>query len=298
MKSDKKTWIIKDLLPVSIDFLKEKNIESARLCAEILLARQLNTDRLKLYLEYDQPVGEKDLDQYRAMIKRLIDGEPLQYITGIQEFWSMDFIVNSSVLIPRPETEILIEQAIKVYNEYFREYTGNISILDIGTGSGAIALAIASEIENAEITAVDISQPALETAKKNAEKHELTDRVRFTYGDLFEPFKETQQNFDIILSNPPYVTTGEYESLPVKIKNFEPKTALVGDEDGLCYIRTIITEAHAFLCPGGWLMLEMAPDQIEKSAGMIRESSKYTDKHIIKDYNNKDRVLVARNKIY
>ena len=139
MKSDKKTWIIKDLLPVSIDFLKDKNIESPRLCAELLLAQQLNTGRLKLYLEYDQPVGENDLDEYRTMIKRLVDGEPLQYITGIQEFWSMDFIVNSSVLIPRPETEILVEQALRrlTTKNTSKKKSMKVSILDIGTGSGS-----------------------------------------------------------------------------------------------------------------------------------------------------------------
>ena len=298
MKNDKKNWIIKDLLPVSIDFLKDKNIESPRLCAEILLAHQLNTDRLKLYLQYDQPVGQNDLNQYRAMIKRLIDGEPVQYITGIQEFWSMDFIVNSSVLIPRPETEILVEQALKAYNVNFREKGHKVSILDIGTGSGAIALAVASEIGDAEITALDISQPALETAQKNAEKHDLTDRVRFISGDLFSPFKEENQLFNIIVSNPPYVTTDEYKALPSKIKNFEPKTALEGDGDGLCYIRSIIRDAHRFLHPDGWLMIEMAPDQTEKAVKMIRESSKYADEQIIKDYSNKERVLIARNKNY
>ncbi len=296
MTRDNKKWIINDLLTVSTDFLKNKNIESPRLSAELLLAHQLKTDRIRLYTGFDQPVGEYDLSQYRAMIKRLIDGEPLQYITGVQEFWSMEFMVNSSVLIPRPETEILVEQAVTVYNKYFKEEGRRVSILDIGTGSGAIALAAASEINDAEITALDISHPALETAMKNAEKHGLTERVKFLQGDLFSPFKENRQHFDIIISNPPYVTAAEFESLPKKIKDFEPKTALVGDDDGLCYIRTIINEAYNFLSPGGWLMLEMAPDQTDNAVKMTRATGRYSDEKIVKDYSNKDRVVTARNK--
>jgi release factor glutamine methyltransferase len=294
VKSDKKTWIIKDLLPVSIDFLKSKNIESPRLCAELLLAQQLNTGRLKLYLEYDQPVGEKDLDEYRTMIKRLVDGEPLQYITGIQEFWSMDFIVNSSVLIPRPETEILVEQALRIYNEEYIKKNPEVSILDIGTGSGAIAIAIASELENAGISAVDISVKALETAKLNAAKHGMENRIKFYEGNLLEPFEKNHQFFDIILSNPPYVTTNDYELLPRKIKDFEPKLALKSGEDGLSHIRKILEKAPGFLNPGGWLMIEMDPDQTDSAIQIISNNDGYSTGQVIKDFSSKDRVVIAR----
>ena len=294
MKSDKKTWIIKDLLPVSIDFLKSKNIESPRLCAEVLLAHQLNTDRLKLYLEYDQPVGEKDLNQYRAMIKRLIDGEPLQYITGIQEFWSMDFIVDSSVLIPRPETEILVEQAIKVYREEYEKKSPAISVLDIGTGSGAIAIAIAAELENAKISAVDISAKALDKAKLNAAKHRMEKRISFYEGNLLEPFENNNQFFDIIISNPPYVTINDYELLPKKIKDFEPKLALESGEDGLSHIRIILEKAPEVLNPGGWLMLEMDPLQTDPVIQIINGNAEYITSQVIMDYSNKDRVVIAR----
>ena len=294
MKRDKKNWIIKDLLPVSIDFLKDKNIESPRLCAEVLLAHQLNTDRLKLYLEYDQPVCEKDLNQYRAMIKRLIDGEPVQYITGIQEFWSMDFIVNSSVLIPRPETEILVEQALKIYSEEYIEKQPDISILDIGTGSGAIAIAIASEIETAKISAVDISAKALDTAKLNASKHGMVSRISFYEGNLLECFENDHRSFDIILSNPPYVTAKDYELLPKKIKGFEPKLALESGEDGLSHIRIILDKAPALLNPGGWLMLEMDPDQTALAVQIIGNNDEYSTGQVIKDYSNRDRVVIAR----
>ncbi len=291
-----KTWIIKDLLSVSIDFLKEKNIESPRLCAEVLLAHQLNTERLKLYLEYDQPVCEKDLSQYRAMIKRLIDGEPVQYITGIQEFWSMEFIVNRSVLIPRPETEILLEQAIKVYSEEYMDNNHDVSVLDMGTGSGAIAIAIASELQSAKINAVDISGQALDTAKLNAAKHGMESRIGFLQGNLFEPFEIDHQYFDIILSNPPYVTKKDYELLPKKIKNFEPKIALESGDDGLSHIRIILEKAPDFLKPGGWIMVEMDPLQTCTALQIINNNPDYTAGQVIKDYSNRDRVVIARKK--
>ena len=289
-----KTWIIKDLLAVSIDFLKSKNIESPRLSAEILLSHQLKTDRLKLYLEYDQPVGEKDLSQYRAMIKRLVDCEPVQYITGTQEFWSMEFIVNRSVLIPRSETEILVEQALKIYREEYADKNPDISVLDIGTGSGAIAIAVASEIEKAKICAVDISSKAIDIAKLNAAKHGMENRISFYEGDLFKPFVKDHQSFDIIISNPPYVTTKEYEDLPKKIKDFEPKLALESGDDGLSHIRVILEKACGFLNPGGCLMLEMDPLQTDSAIQIIHSSSGYTASQVIKDYSNKDRAVIAR----
>jgi release factor glutamine methyltransferase len=292
-----KTWIIKDLLPVSIDYLKTKNIESPRLCAEILLSHQLSISRLKLYLEYDQPVGENDLNKYRAMIKRLSDGEPIQYITGIQEFWSMDFIVNSSVLIPRPETEIIVEQAIRIYNENNYGERPEIHILDMCTGSGAISVAVASELKNAEIVAVDISKEALETARKNITRHGMSDRISLLEGDLFEPFINNPKYFDIIISNPPYVTKEEYKLLPKKIRGFEPGIALESGEDGLSHIRIILEMAHHYLNPGGWLMLEMAPSQIDAVSQIISSNDSYLNISVVKDYSSLDRVVIIRKKI-
>jgi release factor glutamine methyltransferase len=292
-----KTWIIKDLLPVSIDYLKTKNIESPRLCAEILLSHQLSISRLKLYLEYDQPVGENDLNNYRAMIKRLADGEPIQYITGMQEFWSMDFIVNRSVLIPRPETEIIVEQAIRIYKENNFAERPRINILDMCTGSGAIAVAIASELKNAEVTAVDISKEAIETARENITKHEMTERISLIEGDLFEPFINNPKYFDIIVSNPPYVTKEEYKLLPKKIRDFEPTLALESGVDGLSHIRILLEKAPHYLHPGGWLILEMAPHQIDAVSKIISCNDCYQDISVVKDYSHRDRVVITRKKI-
>ncbi len=292
-----KTWIIKDLLPVSTDYLKTKNIESPRLCAEILLSHQLDISRLKLYLEYDQPVGEKDLDKYRAMIKRVAEGEPLQYITGMQEFWSMDFIVNRDVLIPRPETEILVEQAIRAYKENNYAERSVVNILDMCTGSGAVAVAIASEIKNAEISASDISKEALKTARANIARHGMQERIILLEGDLFEPFKGFNNHFDIIVSNPPYITTDEYKLLPVKIKDFEPKIALESGVDGLTHIRKILEKAPDYLGAGGWLMLEMDPSQIETVIKIINRNDSFLGASVVKDYSSRDRVVITQKKM-
>jgi release factor glutamine methyltransferase len=291
-----KTWIIKDLLPVTSDYLKKKNIESPRLCAEILLSHQLSVSRLKLYMEYDQPVSGKDLDQYRGMVKRLVDGEPVQYITGLQEFWSMDFTVNRSVLIPRPETEIVVEQAIRIYNENNYSERPEIHILDMCTGSGAIAVALASEMKNAILTAVDISRGAIDTANLNITRHGMTDRISVIEGNMFEPFINNPKYFDIIVTNPPYVTKEEYKLLPKKIRDFEPGIALESGTDGLSHIRIIIEKAHNYLNPGGWLLLEMDPNQIEAVNQIISYNDFYLNISVVKDYSHRDRVVVIRKK--
>ncbi len=292
-----KTWTIKDLIPVTADYLKKKNIESPRLCAEILLSHQLDISRLKLYLEYDQPVGENDLGKYRAMIKRLAEGEPIQYITGVQEFWSMDFTVNRNVLIPRPETEILVEQVIRVYKENNYAERPAVNILDMCTGSGAIAVAIASELKNAEIFAVDISKEAIETANKNIIRHEMTERITLLEGNLFEPFINNHKYFDIIVSNPPYVTEEEFKLLPGKIRNFEPQIALESGADGLSHIRTILEKASQFLNPGGWLLLEMDPGQIDRVRSIINSDDSYLNMAVVKDYSGRNRVVTAQKKM-
>lgn len=290
----KKIWIIKDLLAVTSDFLKSKNIESPRLCAEILLSHQLETGRLKLYLDYDQPIGDKDINEYRGMVKRLLLGEPIQYITGAQEFWSLEFIVDRNVLIPRPETEILVEQTLSLCSKI----TDSPHILDIGTGSGAIAVSLAHELrpEGKSIWATDISDKALDIAKKNSEKHGTSGYITFLSGDLFDPLKDRGTGFDCIVSNPPYVTAGEYKDLPDKIKNFEPETALLGDEDGLVYIRKIIDRAPEYINPSGWLLLEMAPGQTGRATEMLTGTGKYDNIRTVKDYSGRNRVVMAKKR--
>jgi len=287
-------WIIRDLLSVTSDYLRKKDIDNPRLCAELLLAHQLKTTRIKLYLDFDKPLNERDINEYRSLIQRRIKREPVQYITGIQEFWSMEFKVGPKVLIPRPETEILVEQALIILKEKdIACGTQKVSVLDLGTGSGAIAISIASELPYADVWAGDDSKDALEIAMSNARRHGLENRIRFIETDIFSAFDDLQL-FDAIVSNPPYIPTEDYNALPPEVGQYEPRTALDGGEQGLFFINKIIFEAKAFLKPGGRLLMEMAPFQTAKAMDLITQTGFYSEQKIIKDYSQRERVVIAR----
>ncbi len=289
-----RTWQIRDLLKVSSDYLKDKGIENARLNAEVLLAHQLRLERVGLYLNFDQPLTETELSSYRFLIKRRIDHEPLQYITGTQEFWSLSFAVDRRVLIPRPETEIIVEQAIVLADSYKGE-DQPLKILDLGTGCGAIAIALAKELPDASVWATDISEEALGLARRNALKHGVRDRVSFWQGDLWEPLMEGAHRFDMIVSNPPYVSTEEYNELPLEVRDYEPRQALDGRDGGMYYLEKIVEGAHDFLNPGGWIILEMAPWQTQKTLDIIARTGEYQQETRIKDYSRRYRVVMARS---
>lgn len=289
-----KTWQIKDLLKVSTDFLREKGIENPRLNAELLLAHQLHLERIRLYLNFDQPLTEHEVSGYRSLIRRRVSREPLQYITGTQEFWSLDFSVDRSVLIPRPETEIVVEQALKLAREMGPDGNRSLEFLDLGTGSGAISVALAREVPQAALCATDISETALSVARRNAVKHQVAERIRFLRGDLWEPFLERKNRFDIVVSNPPYVRTSEFSTLSPEIRDNEPRLALDGGHDGMYYLKRIIEGAHGFLRPGGWIVLQTAPDQTEKALSIMDQTGSYGQMARIKDYSRSFRVVMAR----
>jgi len=288
-------WIIKDLLTVTSDYLKKKDIDSPRLCAEVLLAYQLKTTRVKLYLNFDQPLNEKDINEFRALIQRRLTREPVQYITGVQEFWSMEFNVTPQVLIPRPETEILVEQAITILKDKkVQDEKGTLSVLDIGTGSGAIAISIVSELPDVEIWATDVSGDALEVARGNASKHGLDAGIHFLKSDLFSSLNNMTQTFDVIVSNPPYIPIEDYDSLPPEVGQYEPRTALDGGEGGLLFINKLILEAKDFLKQGSWLLIEMAPFQTAKTMELAAQTGSYGEQKVVKDYSHKDRVVMVK----
>ncbi|MEA2040035.1 MAG: peptide chain release factor N(5)-glutamine methyltransferase, partial [Thermodesulfobacteriota bacterium] len=257
------SWKIKDLLKVSADYLKEKNIESPQLTAEVLLAHQLKLDRIDLYLNFDQPLSENEISGYRSLIKRRLRHEPLQYITGVQEFWSIDFMVGPQVLVPRPETELLVELAIKRINTPSTPPKHSPIILDLGTGCGAIAVSLAKELRTAQVLATDISAGALDLARLNAKKHSVSDRIEFIQGDLWKPLIKRGIKFDLIVSNPPYVAHEDYDNLPPEVRDYEPRQALDGNGEGMSYIKQIITDGQNFMKPGAWMLIEMAPEQTE-----------------------------------
>ncbi|MBW2615324.1 MAG: peptide chain release factor N(5)-glutamine methyltransferase [Deltaproteobacteria bacterium] len=288
------TWTIKSLLGVSTDYLKKKQIDSPRLTAEILLAHQLKSDRVNLYLNLDQPLTEKEVSGYRALIRRRLGREPLQYITGIQEFWSVDFMVDARALIPRPETELLVEQAVRLLKPAAESENQEPKILDLGTGCGTLAVSLAKEVPNGQIWATDKSQDALELARLNAERHGVSDRIEFKEGDLWEPLMNLGIKFDIILSNPPYVASEEYNDLPPEVRDYEPRSALDGGDGGTYYIERIITEAPDFMKPKAWIILEMAPDQTEKALHLLEKTEGYADSARIRDYSRLYRIVMAQ----
>jgi release factor glutamine methyltransferase len=289
-----KTWTIKDILKATTDYFKGKGIENPRLDAEVLLAHQLKSDRLSLYLNLDKPLTKDEISGYRTSVKRRVQREPLQYITGIQEFWSLEFVVGPQALIPRPESEMLVEQALCLLKETGKERGYAPSILDVGTGCGALAVSLACEMEHAKIQATDISSTALELARLNAEKHGVIDRFEFLEGDLLKPLENLEKGFDVILSNPPYVASEEFEALPPEVRDYEPRLALDGGKGGMRYVERLIREAADYLIPGGWLLVEMAPHQTRESLKLVKQTGAYGEMRRKKDYDHRYRIVAAQ----
>ncbi|MEE9420470.1 MAG: peptide chain release factor N(5)-glutamine methyltransferase [Desulfatiglandaceae bacterium] len=290
----KKSWQVKGLLEAATGYLKKKEIHNPRLDAEVLLAHLLKVDRLNLYLNIEQPLTEKEVSGYRSLIQRRSLREPLQYITGVQEFWSLDFRVNSQVLIPRPETELLVGQALARIRTTAGFQTEGGKMLDLGTGCGAVAISLAKELPEARLWASDISAGALEIARINAERHRVSERIEFRQGDLWEPFINHDITFDIILSNPPYIASEDYDELPPEVRDYEPRLALDGGKEGMSYIEKIVKGGVDYLKEGGWLILEMAPEQTDEALRLTGQTNGYSERDRIKDYSHRYRVVLAR----
>lgn len=289
-----KSWTIRELLKVTTDYLEKKEVESPRLSAEILLAHQLKLSRVKLYLNFDKPLHDKEIEGYRSLIKRRLNREPIQYITGVQEFWSLDFMVGPQVMVPRPETELLVEHALALCREDRVADGGCAKIHDLGTGCGAIAVALARELEGVAVWASDISQEALDMARHNAKRHGVEGRIEFLLSDLWQGFPSQGLTFDIIVSNPPYIDSEDFANLPPEVRNYEPRQALDGGEEGMFYIKNIIQEAPRRLNPGGWILLEMDPAQTAKAFGLMEAHRSYGEKVRLKDYSHYHRVVMAQ----
>jgi len=289
-------WCIRDLLKVTADYLREKGTEAPRLCAELLLAHQLNTERIHLYLDFEKPLSGAKLEGYRSLIRRRVGGEPLQYITGRQEFWSLEFEVGRGVLIPRPESELLIEQTLSLLRKEKPHDSQGPCILDLGTGCGALILALARKLREARLFACDISSEALAFARRNARKWDPAGRVRFFQGDLFGPLTQGRFLFDLIVTNPPYVATRTLDTLMPEVRRHEPRIALDGGPEGLDCIRRIIREAPAFLRPRGWLLVEMGPEQTETALAWMDLSGQFEENTRIQDYGRRYRVVAGRRK--
>jgi len=269
--------------------LKRNGRRCPRLEAEILLSYCLGSDRTLLYREAEATISPAAEEKFHDLAGRRARGEPVAQILGEKEFWSLSFEVNRDVLIPRPETEILVEEALSV----MAGRKGKLNILDLCTGSGAIGIALASELPEAEITATDLSRRALETARRNAARHGLARRITFIQGDLFSPVAGL---FDLIAANPPYVPEKEWAELEPGVRLFEPREALVAGPDGMEFHCRIAEQAAAYLDGKGWLIMEVGWGQGDRAAGILEETGSFEDIALRADYAGVPRVVRARRK--
>ncbi len=285
-----------ELLNWSTHYLNDHQIENPRLNAELLLAHSLNLNREGLYTHLHDSSGEEERENVERLIKRRISGEPLQYILGHQEFWSIDFRVDPRVLIPRPETELLVEQSLSILSETFLKRSPYV--LEIGTGSGAIAISLAKEMRELFLVATDISSEALLVARENAKSVGVLHRIAFVRGDLFGPFRWVREKgpFDLILSNPPYVVCSEIQNLAKEIKDHEPIRALDGGKDGMEFYQAITSQAPFYLRKGGWLLVEIGEGQGKKVSAMIEEGGSFRRLERINDLSGIERVVKAQRK--
>ena len=286
-------WTIQKLLDWLVGFFAEKKIDSPRLTAEMLLSFVLDMKRIELYMHFDKAVEKQPLDKLRSLVKRCVANEPVQYLVGSCEFYSMSFFVSPDCLIPRPETELLVERAV----EFLRTRTalGSQYVCDLCTGSGCIASAIAKNYPNCKVIATDICDKALAVAAKNVAKYNLAERIVLLRGDLFEPLisQLDVKQFDLLVCNPPYVSRGEYENLDAKVRNYEPALALDGGADGLDIYRKIISQVAEHLKPTGALMLEIGYLQGDAVKKLIEDTNAFGSIKVEKDFNNNDRIVTA-----
>jgi release factor glutamine methyltransferase len=248
------TWTVRRLLEWTKDFLRNKGVESPLLEAQILLAHALGCKKIDLYVRHEEEPPEDRRVAFREMIKKRAEGMPVAYLVGHREFYSLEFAVSPAVLIPRPETETLVMEALRWLKPMEAP-----RVLDVGTGSGAIAVAIARQHKTARVTAVDVSAAALAVAAGNAQKHAVADRVKFLEGDLFGPV--AGQTFDLVVSNPPYIARSEFPALDAGVREFEPRAALDGGPEGLDFYRRIAADVANYLAPGGAVMVEIGATQ-------------------------------------
>lgn len=295
----------------SAEFLAKRGVESPRLQAELLLAHVLRLPRMKLYLNFERGLSEAETDAFRELVKRRSQREPLQHILGSTSFCGLEIAVNRSVLVPRPETEILAEAGWTFLSTLNSQPS---TALDFGTGSGCIAIALAVKCPEAKVIALDVSAEALEIAKQNAARNGVAERIEFVQGDGFSAFAQKlgrdeaagpterhvsrvggapYQLFDLIISNPPYIPTAEIEKLEPEVRDFDPRSALDGGPDGLDFYRRFATEAAPFLKADGRIMLEFGDGQAD-AIRKIFEEQNWIVEAIREDYTQRQRILIAR----
>ena len=272
-----------DIINFGTNKLKSKKIVSSRLDSEILLSKILNKNREEVLINLEQEICKKDFSKYKELIIRRSQNEPVAYILQEKEFWSKFFFVSVDTLIPRPETELIVEKLVKIFKEK------KISILDIGTGSGCILISLLSELRNSVGVGIDISKKALVIAKKNSEKHSMQNKIKFLNKSLESKF---YQKFDLIVSNPPYIRRNEIKNLKEDIKRYEPLIALDGGNDGLDLIKKVIYKAKYILKVKGTLALEIGNEQFKKVSEILLKNN-YKIEYNIRDYKDNIRSIIS-----
>ena len=270
----------------AVEQLRTRARGDSRRDAETLLMHVLSRDRAYLYARPELELSCGEITRYNELLQRRCNGEPLQYITGHQEFWGLDLLVTPAVLIPRPETEHAVEAALELLRD-----TNSLHIADVGTGSGCIALALASELPKARIDAVDISPEALSIARQNAERLGFSERVVFAKSDLLEKYVADGETFDMVVSNPPYVGESEADKLQIEVREHEPHCALFGGVEGLDIYRRLIPQARQVLKPDGWLVMEMGFSQEQQIQDLLND---WKEVRSVADLQGIPRVIVAR----
>jgi len=274
------SWTLLKLLRWATEFFTGKGIDNPRLDAELLLAHVLGLDRVGLYMNYDRPLDAEELNKLRPLVKRRGQREPLQYLLGSTEFWSLEFKVSPAVLIPRADTEILVEEALSKVDE-------SGLLLDVGTGSGAIVVSLAKELEQWQCEGIDLSTEALAIAQENVDGNQVTDRVELFQADLNQL---PQKKYNLIVSNPPYIAQDEWETLMPEVRDHEPQMALIAEREGLACYQSLLDQASDHLLTGGWLLLEIGYQQAEAVKQLFIDAG-FSDVYMREDYAGQPRVV-------
>ncbi|MDO4550679.1 MAG: peptide chain release factor N(5)-glutamine methyltransferase [Planctomycetia bacterium] len=294
---EEEVWTVGRILKWTQEYLEKSGMEAPRLDAEILLACAMKCKRIELYTHFDDVPTEEVREQFKKMLRRRAEGMPVAYLVGKKEFYSEDFLVMEGVLIPRPETEFVLVGLFDMIKTLPEGMQGEYRLCDLGTGSGVLAIIAAANLPKSRVDAVDISPEALRVAEMNVRKHEskIGDRVTLHEGDLFEPLRG--KKYDFVLTNPPYVALTEIgETLEENVFRYEPKIALFGGKDGTEVIRRIFDQAEEFLKPGGLLFLELSPMIYDRVMEIVQKNEKMECVRTIYDLENRERVLVLRQK--
>ena len=285
-------WTIGKLVQWTQGYFSRKGIESPRLDAEILLAHTLGLKRIELYTNYDRPVPEENRAKFRNLVERRAERCPTAYITGGREFMSLEFRVTPDVLVPRPETEFVVESVLELVPG--RE-SADLLIADIGTGSGCICVSLATRLAKSRFLATDVSEKALAVARDNAGRHGVAERITFLRGDMLEPLAggEFRGKINFLLSNPPYVSDEEWRTLMPEVRDYEPKEALLAGGDFLKYYRSLAAGGAEILAPGGRAIVEVGRDRAESVKKIFEENPAFCGTKLVKDYQGIDRIVIA-----